>query len=135
MSATSNRAMTRSGVASSEIVRSASSLDAFDPVNLEGLILDADYLGSLQRRFPGAKRFCGYGAATPDLSAPTAEWRGQDTFIQRDGIVDDFGTFDDPYAFHARRGSNLGGLKRWLFAHVVRHWMNDNVARVRAGRW
>lgn len=42
MSATSNRAMTRSGVASSEIVRSASSLDAFDPVNLEGLILDAD---------------------------------------------------------------------------------------------
>ena len=104
-------------------------------VNLEGFILDADYLGSLQRRFPGAKRFCGYGAATPDLSAPPVEWRGQDTFIQKDGIVDDFGTFDDPDAFYARHGSNLGGLKRWLFAHVVRHWMNDNVARVRAGRW
>ena len=104
-------------------------------VNLEGFILDADYLGSLQRRFPGAKRFCGYGAATPDLSAPPVEWRGQDTFIQKDGIVDNFGTFDDPDAFYARHGSNLGGLKRWLFAHVVRHWMNDNVARVRAGRW
>ncbi|RVT50572.1 transglutaminase-like domain-containing protein [Rubrivivax albus] len=104
-------------------------------VNLEGFILDADYLGSLQRRFPGAKRFCGYGAATPDLSAPPVEWRGQDTFIQKDGIVDDFGTFDDPDAFYARHGSNLGGLKRWLFVHAVRHWMNDTVARVRAGRW
>ena len=70
-----------------------------------------------------------------DLSAPDVEWRGQDTFIQKEGIVDDFGTFDDPDAFYARHGSNLGGLKRWLFAHVVRHWMNDNVARVRAGRW
>ncbi len=32
--------------------------------------LDADYLRSLQRRFPGTRRFCGFGAATPDLSAP-----------------------------------------------------------------
>ena len=103
-------------------------------VCLEGFILDAQYLGSLQRRFPGARRFCGFGAATPDLSAPAVEWRGQDTFIQKEGIVDDFGTFDDPDAFYARHGANLRGPKRWLFVHAVRRWMNDNVARVRAGQ-
>ena len=101
-------------------------------VALEGFILDERYLGSLQRRFAGAKRFCGFGAATPDLQAPGVEWRGDDTFIQRDGIVDDFGVFDDPDAFYARHGANLSGLKRWLFVHVMRQGMNRNVARVRA---
>lgn len=103
-------------------------------VCLEGFILDADYLRSLQRRFPGTRRFCGFGAATPDLSAPAVEWRGEDTFIQKEGIVDDFGAFDDPDAFYARHGSNLSGAKRWLFVRVVRRWMNDNVSRIRAGR-
>jgi transglutaminase-like putative cysteine protease len=65
-------------------------------IALEGFILDAPYLASLQRRFPQARRFCGYGAATPDLSAPGVEWRGQDTYIQKEGIADDFGTFDSP---------------------------------------
>lgn len=103
-------------------------------VCLEGFILDMDYLRSLQRRFPGARRFCGFGAATSDLSAPPVEWRGGDTFIQKEGIVDDFGVFDDPDSFYARHGSNLGGVKRWLFVNVVRHAMNRNVERLRSGR-
>lgn len=52
-------------------------------VVLEGFILDAAYLASLQRRFPDARRFCGYGAATPNLASPAVEWRGHDTFIRR----------------------------------------------------
>ncbi|MDZ7590845.1 MAG: transglutaminase family protein [Rubrivivax sp.] len=48
-------------------------------VALEGFILDAPYLASLQRRFPQARRFCGYGTATPNLRAPGVEWRGEDT--------------------------------------------------------
>lgn len=104
-------------------------------IMLEGFILDAPYLASLQRRFPQARRFCGFGAATPDLSDPGVEWRGQDTFIQREGIADDFGVFDSPDAFYARHGSNLSGIKRWMYARVVRHMMNRNVARVRASRW
>ena len=104
-------------------------------VNLEGFILDATYLASLQRRFPDRKRFCGYGAATPDLSAPAVEWRGQDTYIQKDGIADDFGIFDSPDEFYARHGSNLSGLKRWLYSHVIRHRMNAQVRRIRAEKW
>jgi hypothetical protein len=104
-------------------------------VNLEGFILDAPYLASLQRRFPGRQRFCGYGAATPDLSAPGVEWRGQDTYIQKDGIADDFGVFDSPDEFYARHGSNLSGLKRWLYTRVIRHRMNAQVRRIRAEKW
>ncbi|KQW67789.1 transglutaminase family protein [Methylibium sp. Root1272] len=104
-------------------------------IALEGFILDAPYLASLQRRFPQARRFCGYGAATPDLSAPGVEWRGQDTYIQKEGIADDFGVFDSPDAFYARHGSNLSGIKRWLYERVIRHAMNRNVARVRASQW
>jgi transglutaminase-like putative cysteine protease len=40
-------------------------------VNLEGFILDAPYLASLQRRFPGRQRFCGYGAARTRTSRRT----------------------------------------------------------------
>ncbi|NUN62333.1 MAG: transglutaminase domain-containing protein [Burkholderiaceae bacterium] len=104
-------------------------------IALEGFILDAPYLASLQRRFPQARRFCGYGAATPDLSAPGVEWQGKDTYIQKEGIADDFGIFDSPDAFYARHGSNLSGLKRWLYERGIRHAMNRNVARIRASKW
>jgi transglutaminase-like putative cysteine protease len=104
-------------------------------ISLEGFILDAPYLASLQRRFPQARRFCGYGAATPDLSAPGVEWRGEDTYIQKEGIADDFGVFDNPDEFYQRHGSNLSGIKSWLYEFFVRHMMNRNVSRIRASRW
>ncbi len=101
-------------------------------INLEGFILDRDYLGALQRKHAGACRaFCGYGAATPDLANPPVEWRGGDTYIQRDGINHDFGRFDDPDTFYATHGVNVRGLRKWLFRRFVRYWMNANVARVR----
>ncbi|KPF70286.1 transglutaminase [beta proteobacterium AAP99] len=104
-------------------------------VNLEGFILDGTYLASLQRRFADRQSFCGYGAATPDLSAPGVEWRGENTYIQKEGVADDLGIFDSPDEFYARHGSNLSGLKRWLYQRVIRHRMNRNVARVRASKW
>jgi hypothetical protein len=100
-------------------------------LNLEGFILDAAYLGQLQQRFAGARAFCGYGAATPDLMNPGVDWCGRDTYIQKDGINHDFGVFDSPDAFFARHGSNLSGFKRWLFQRVVRHRMNRHVRRIR----
>lgn len=101
-------------------------------VNLEGFILDKTYLQKLQCLFAAHEGpFCGYGAATPDLQNPPIEWRGTDTYIQKDGINHDFGVFDSPDAFYAKHGVNLAGAKRWLFQKVVRHWMNANVARLR----
>ena len=104
-------------------------------INLEGFILDKPYLQRLQQRFAGHRgAFCGFGAATPDLQNPPVDWLGADTYIQKSGINRDFGVFDSPDDFYARRGTNLGGFKRWLFQHVVRQWMNRNVARIRGKR-
>lgn len=100
-------------------------------INLEGFILDSPYLGSMQWRFPNATVFCGYGAATPNLQAPAVEWRGTDTYIQKDGINRDLGVFADPDAFYANHGENLSGVKRGLYRHLIRHWMNRNVERIR----
>ena len=104
-------------------------------VNLEGFILDMQYLQRLQQRFADHRgAFCGFGAATPDLQNPPIDWKGTDTYIQKSGINHDFGVYDCPDEFYARHGANLSGLKRWLFQHVVRHWMNRNVERIRGGR-
>lgn len=104
-------------------------------VNLEGFILDKAYLARLQQRFAGHEGpFCGFGAATPDLQNPPVDWKGTDTYIQKDGINRDLGVYDDPDAFYARHGTNLRGLKRWLFQKVIRRWMNANVAAIRSAR-
>ena len=105
-------------------------------INLEGFILDRPYLRSVQNRFPTVEgAFCGFAVATPNLRNPPIEWKGTDTYIQKDGINHDYGIFDDPDAFYERHGANLSGIKRFLFRHVVRKWMNNNVSRIRRGEW
>jgi transglutaminase-like putative cysteine protease len=105
-------------------------------INLEGFILDRPYLRSVQSRFPTVEgAFCGFAVATPNLRNPPVEWKGTDTYIQKDGINHDYGIFDDPDAFYARHGADLHGIKRFLFQHVVRKWMNSNVSRIRRGEW
>lgn len=101
-------------------------------IELEGFIIDDTMLASVQATFPtqtGA--FCGYGIATPCLSAPKVEWRGQSTYIQREGIHDDFGLFDSPDQFYNTHGSNLSGCKKLLYQYVIRHLINLNVRRLR----
>jgi hypothetical protein len=105
-------------------------------VNLEGFILDRPYLESIQKRFSIVDgTFCGYAVATQSLQNPPVEWRGFDTYIQKDGINYDFGVFDAPDDFYQKHGVNLSGIKRFLFRHVVRKWMNNNVSRIRRGEW
>lgn len=105
-------------------------------VNLEGFILDRAYLTKLQQRFAThSGTFLGFGAATPNLQNPPVDWKGADTYIQKDGINHDFGTYDSPDAFYAEHGVNLSGSKRWLFQNWVRHGMNRNVGRIRNDTW
>lgn len=104
-------------------------------VRLEGFILDQPYLRALQAAFADVEgRFCGFGAATTNLQSPMVDWQGQDTFIQKEGINQDFGVYDTPDAFYQARGVNLSGVKRWLYTRLIRHWMNRNVDAIRTGR-
>jgi hypothetical protein len=102
-------------------------------INLEGFILDFAYLKSVQRAFPEEKEsFCGYGIATTNFQSPDVEWKGTDTYIQKEGINQDFGLYDDPDSFYIKHGSNLSGVKKVMYKHVVRKFMNSNVNAIRS---
>ncbi|MEQ9038831.1 MAG: transglutaminase family protein [Silicimonas sp.] len=103
-------------------------------VNLEGFILDAAFLSSLQSTFSGTPSLCGYGAGTDSLQAPPVEWTGGDTYIQETGIVQDFGTFNAPDEFYVIHRQSFSLVKGLLYRHVIRHWMNARVRRIRTGR-
>lgn len=101
-------------------------------LNLEGFILDKNYLTKLQCIFPDFKgSFCGYGVATSDFMNPKIDWNGTDTYIQKEGINHDFGVFEDPDTFYEKYGSNLSGIKAILYKYVVRKLMNSNVSKIR----
>ncbi|MCG8611287.1 MAG: transglutaminase family protein [Pseudomonadales bacterium] len=101
-------------------------------LDIEGYIIDQRYLAQIQARFANqCDGFSGYGIATNCLAKPSNEWRGQSNYIQRDGIVDDFGTYVDPDSFYGQIGTNLRGIKKWLFRYVLRHLMNRNVRCIR----
>ncbi len=101
-------------------------------INLEGYILDNDYLKQVQNRFAEqSESFSGYAIATKCLSNPNVDWKGQDTYIQSEGIADDFGVFNHPEDFYSINGSNLSGIKKVMFQYVLRHLMNWNVNKIR----
>ena len=104
-------------------------------LNLEGFILDKKYLSKLQCNFPDIEgSFCGYGVATSNFKNPKIDWNGADTYIQKDGINNDFGVFDDPDTFYREHGSNLGGIKAVIYKHIVRKLMNSNVSKIRLAK-
>ena len=106
-------------------------------INLEGYILDKSYLQQVQRGFASqCEEFSGFGISTKCLAAPNVDWTGEDTYIQSDGIADDFGIYNHPDEFYSSYGSNLSGIKKLLFRYVLRHLMNLNVERIRtSGIW
>jgi hypothetical protein len=101
-------------------------------ITLEGLILDKDYLHAVQNKFMHcAHPFLGYAVATKDLQHPQVDWTGGDTFIQRDGIAREFGVFDAPDDFYAQHGTNLKGVKGWLYRTYFYKQLNANIERIR----
>ncbi|WP_076408370.1 transglutaminase family protein [Shewanella sp. UCD-KL12] len=102
-------------------------------INLEGYIIDRDYLTQVQQSFSDqCQQFSGFGIATKCLANPDIDWNGQDTYIQSEGIADDFGLYIQPDDFYSQYGSNLSGVKKFLFRYLLRHLMNRNVNQIRA---
>ncbi|MDP9697742.1 MULTISPECIES: hypothetical protein [Paenibacillus] len=103
-------------------------------LNMEGFIVDLPYLSKLQQKFEQCTgSFCGYGVATNDFQNPAIFWNENDTYVQKEGIVQDFGTFDNPDHFFSLHPQKLSPIKSMIFSHVVRHLMNRNVRRIRRG--
>lgn len=98
----------------------------------EGLILDSAYLAALQAKFPNcAGGFCGYGVAVKDFQNPPVDWDGCDTYIQSEGINNDFGLYDSPDEMLREHGQTMSPLKGFAYRHLGRHMMNRNVRRLR----
>jgi hypothetical protein len=100
--------------------------------NLEGFILDRMYLSKLQEKFSDCNAgFCGYGVAIKDFRNPPIDWNENDTYIQNEGIVQDFGIFDTPDELFSKHFQKLSPFKKYVFQNVVRHLMNKNIEKIR----
>jgi len=101
-------------------------------INLEGFILDVSYLNKLQNKFKECSgSFCGYGVATDNFQNPSIYWNQQDTYIQKEGVVQNFGVYDSPDEFFAHHHQDLGKCKEFIYRNVVRHLMNRNIHKIR----
>jgi len=99
---------------------------------LEGFILDRKYITSLQKinnSCTGA--FCGYGVAVKDFRNPVIDFNRNNTYIQSEGINQDFGVYDCPDDMLKEHRQELSAVKRFAYMHYGRHLMNRNVKKVR----
>ena len=99
---------------------------------LEAFILDQKYLSKLQKRFENCTgSFCGYGVAVTDFQHPIIDFNRNNTYIQREGITQDFGVYDCPDELLKNHHQEVSGIKAFAYRHLGRHLMNCNVKKVR----
>ncbi len=99
---------------------------------LEAFILDKPYLESLQAAHPECTgAFCGYGVAVSDFRHPVIDFDRNNTYIQSEGINQDFGVYDSPDALLREHHQEMSPAKAFVYRNLGRHLMNRNVAKIR----
>ncbi|WP_044933761.1 transglutaminase-like domain-containing protein [Pseudobutyrivibrio sp. LB2011] len=99
---------------------------------LEAFILDKSYVNKLQKRFADCTgAFCGYGVAVKDFHNPVLDFNKNNTYIQSEGINQDFGVYDCPDNLLVEHHQEMSPLKAFGYKHIGRHLMNHNVKRIR----
>ena len=99
---------------------------------LEAFILDKKYLNKLQEKFKNCNgTFCGYGVAVKDFRHLNIDWNKNNTYIQSEGINNDFGIFDSPDELFKIHRQEMSCFKEFLYKNLGRHLMNRNVSRIR----
>ena len=99
---------------------------------LEAFILDKSYLEKLQTRNPDCVgAFCGYGVAVKDFQHPVIDFDRNNTYIQSEGINQDFGVYDCPDDLLKEHHQELSPIKKFVYKHYGRHMMNRNVRKIR----
>jgi len=99
---------------------------------LEAFILDQAYLSKLQKQFANCTgSFCGYGVAVKDFRHPTIDFNRNNTYIQSEGITQDFGVWDSPDELLKNHHQEVSGIKAFAYRHLGRHLMNFTVKKIR----
>ena len=99
---------------------------------LEAFILDKAYLTKLQEKNSDCiGAFCGCGVAVKDFKHPVIDFERNNTYIQSEGINQDFGVYDSPDELLKEHHQEISGVKAFLYRNLGRHLMNRNVRRIR----
>ena len=99
---------------------------------LEAFILDKAYLSKLQKKFATCSgSFCGYGVAVKDFKNPVIDFDRNNTYIQSEGITQDFGVWDSPDELLKNHHQEVSGIKALAYKHFGRHLMNYTVKKIR----
>lgn len=99
---------------------------------LEAFILDKTYIEKLQHiNNDCIGSFCGYGVAVKDFKNPIIEFNRNNTYIQSEGINQDFGIYDCPDDLLKEHYQEISGIKTFLYRNLGRHLMNRNVKKIR----
>jgi len=99
---------------------------------LEAFIIDKQYLNNLQAMYSSCKgAFCGYGVAVTDFRNPIIDFDRNNTYIQSEGINNDFGIYASPDELLKMHHQQMSKLKAFIYRHIGRHFMNYNVKKIR----
>ena len=99
---------------------------------LEAFILDKPYLESLQAANPDCSgAFCGYGVAVRDFRRPVIDFDRNNTYIQSEGINQDFGVYESPDELLREHHQEMSRLKAFVYRNLGRRLMNANVKKIR----
>ena len=99
---------------------------------LEAFILDMQYLRKLQIKNSGCTgAFCGYGVAVKDFKHPVIDFDRNNTYIQSEGINQDFGVYDSPDDLLKEHHQEMSELRAFLYRNLGRYLMNRNVNKIR----
>lgn len=102
---------------------------------LEAFILDKSYLEKLQQtnsECTGA--FCGYGVAVKDFRNLIIDFDRNNTYIQSEGINQDFGVYDSPDELLKEHHQEMSPIKAFAYRNIGRHLMNRNVKKIRTAK-
>lgn len=99
---------------------------------LEAFILDKNYLSKLQAiNNQCTGEFCGFGVAVKDFKNPNINFDRNNTYIQKEGINQDFGVYDSPDALFEKHHQEMSAIKGFMYRNLGRHLMNRNVKKIR----
>ena len=101
-------------------------------LSMEGVITDKEYIAGLKKLFPDlGGKFFDYAVAVGDFGNLHIDWNGEDTTVQQQAVVEDFGVFDDPDEFYKEHKQYYSGIKKFMYEKLGRKIMTNKVAKIR----